>query len=119
MKKHQNGVIPAKAGIQCGGCGAACVFWITAFAGMTQRFPVFSFYHQCGRKGNAVSRAGKWACALYQANESCFTDSAVTELSFGSWDWEYLSNGWTLWTKWTRAQGDFVMYGFVLAGQMW
>jgi hypothetical protein len=28
-------VIPAKAGIQCGGCGAACVFWIPAFAGMT------------------------------------------------------------------------------------
>jgi len=30
-------VIPAKTGMQCGGCGAACVFWIPAFAGMTER----------------------------------------------------------------------------------
>ncbi len=41
-------VIPAKAGIQCarisvhntgGGCGATCVFWIPAFAGMTPFWP--------------------------------------------------------------------------------
>jgi len=34
-KTHRPRVIPAKAGIQCGGCGVECAPWIPAFAGMT------------------------------------------------------------------------------------